>query len=226
MAIKRVTLNTLSYLVAEVKSRYATKEQINNVAQDIVELQNGKADKAETLAGYGITDGMTATEIASAISVAVAGVDHLEREIVDSLSEINLSAPNAERIIYMVKNSDGENGNFYDEYMVINRALERVGDWKIDLSDYATQQQVTAAIANALLTYAKTVDVTTAIKAAVAGLIKLSDLSVKESGNGNSVTQIVYDKTTGQFSVKKGITALQESDFIEITAAEVTALFA
>lgn len=225
MAIKRVTLNTLSYLVAEVKSRYATKEQISNVTQNITALQNGKADKAATLAGYGIADGMTATEIASAISVAVAGADHLEREIVNGLSDIDLNAPDAERAIYMVANADSENGNFYDEYMVINGALERVGDWKIDLSDYATQQQLTASIANALLVYAKTADVTAAIKSAVAGLIKLTSLSVKESGSGNVVTQIVYDNTTGQFTVKKGITALQESDFIEITAAEVTALF-
>lgn len=40
-------------------------------------LINGKANAATTLAGYGITDGMTATEIASAISTAIAGTDHL-----------------------------------------------------------------------------------------------------------------------------------------------------
>lgn len=26
----------------------------------------------------------------------------------------------------------------YDEYMVINQELEKVGDWSVDLSDYAT----------------------------------------------------------------------------------------
>lgn len=225
MAIKRVTFNTLSYLVAEIKSRYATKEQLSALTQDVNGLESGKADKATTLAGYGITDGMTATEIASAISVAIAGVDHLEREIVNGVADIDLTAQDAERKIYMVKNAASESGNFYDEYMVVNGKLEKVGDWKVDLSDYTTQQQVTAAIANALVGYAKTNEVTAAINSAVSGLIKLTSLSVAESGNGNVVTQLVYDKTTGKFTVKKGLTALQESDFVEITAAEITTLF-
>ena len=76
MAIKRVTYNTLSYLVAEIKDRYAEKSAIGalggldkvaveNLADDLKNLINGKANAATTLAGYGITDGMTATEIAS-----------------------------------------------------------------------------------------------------------------------------------------------------------------
>ena len=45
-------------------------------------LINGKADAATTLAGYGIKDGMTATEVAAAISTAIAGTDHLSRVMV------------------------------------------------------------------------------------------------------------------------------------------------
>lgn len=40
--------------------------------QDIQNLQTGKADKATTLEGYGITDAMTATAIAEAIQTAIA----------------------------------------------------------------------------------------------------------------------------------------------------------
>lgn len=40
--------------------------------QDIQNLQTGKADKATTLEGYGITDAMTATAIAEAIKTAIA----------------------------------------------------------------------------------------------------------------------------------------------------------
>ena len=93
MAIKRVTYNTLSYLVAEIKDRYAEKSAIGalggldkvaveNLTDDLKNLINGKANAATTLAGYGITDGMTATEIASAISTAIAGTDHLSRVMV------------------------------------------------------------------------------------------------------------------------------------------------
>lgn len=198
MAIKRVTYNTLSYLVAEIKDRYAEKSAIGalggldkvaveNLADDLKNLINGKANAATTLAGYGITDGMTATEIASAISTAIAGTDHLSRVMVDSTADINVAADGAEKKIYMVKNTDGEAGNLYSEYMVIDGKLEKVGDWKVDLSSYAKTTEVTAAIANALTAYAKTADVTKAINAAVAGLIQLDDLSVASTGAGNVV---------------------------------------
>lgn len=93
-------------------------------------LINGKANAATTLAGYGITDGMTTTEIASAISTAIAGTDHLSRVMVDSTADIDVAADGAEKKIYMVKNTDGEAGNLYSEYMVIDGKLEKVGDWK------------------------------------------------------------------------------------------------
>lgn len=172
-------------------------------------LINGKANTATTLAGYGITDGMTATEIASAISTAIAGTDHLSRVMVDSTADINVAADGAEKKIYMVKNTDGEAGNLYSEYMVIDGKLEKVGDWKVDLSSYA-----------------KTADVTKAINAAVAGLIQLDDLSVASTGAGNVVTGLAYDNKTGKFTVTKGLTALTEADFTEITQQEVKAMFA
>ena len=207
MAIKRVTYNTLSYLVAEIKDRYAEKSAIGalggldkvaveNLADDLKNLINGKANTATTLAGYGITDGMTATEIASAISTAIAGTDHLSRVMVDSTADINVAADGAEKKIYMVKNTDGEAGNLYSEYMVIDGKPEKVGDWKVDLSSYAKTTEVTAAIANALTAYAKTADVTKAINAAVAGLIQLDDLSVASTGAGNVVTGLAYDNKT------------------------------
>ena len=220
MAIKRVTYNTLSYLVAEIKDRYAEKSAIGalggldkvaveNLADDLKNLINGKANAATTLAGYGITDGMTATEIASAISTAIAGTDHLSRVMVDSTADINVAADGAEKKIYMVKNTDGEAGNLYSEYMVIDGKLEKVGDWKVDLSSYAKTTEVTAAIANALAAYAKTADVTKAINAAVAGLIQLDDLSVASTGAGNVVTGLAYDNKTGKFTVPKDLLHLQ-----------------
>ena len=80
--------------------------------------------------------------------------------------------------------------------------------------------------ANALTAYAKTADVTKAINAAVAGLIQLDDLSVASTGAGNVVTGLAYDNKTGKFTVTKGLTALTEADFTEITQQEVKAMFA
>lgn len=158
---------------------------------DLVSTVSGKADAATTLAGYGITDGMTADEIASAIAEAVAGADHLKRVIVSSTADIDLTADDADQYIYMVANADGESGNSYDEYMVINGALEKVGDWAVDLSDYA----------------------------------KFTDISVTVTGDGNVVTGVSYDSSTGVFTITKGITALTEDDFEDMTEAEVEAAF-
>lgn len=125
---KKVTLGALA-----VKDEVA----LTDLAAALQTIINGKADAATTLAGYGITDSMTATEIASAIATAVAGADHMKRKTVNTVADIDLTAADASQYIYMVKNSNNKSGNLYDEYMVLDGALEKVGDWEVDLSEYA-----------------------------------------------------------------------------------------
>ena len=236
MSIKKLSYENLQLFVGEIDSKYAKKSSLGtiaalneigeaNLAADLKAIIEGKANAATTLAGYGITDGMTAAEIASAISSAIAGADHLQRTIVDSADDIDVNAENAEKYIYMVPKAESESGDTYDEYMIVNGVVERVGDWKVDLSDYAKTAEVTQAIAAALVDYAKTADVTSAINNAVAGLIKLDSLSTEVTGNGNVVTNVEYDKTTGKTTVTKGMTALQESDFEPYTEQEIKDLF-
>ena len=81
----------------------------------------------------------TSAEVDAKISSAVAGISHLSYKIVNSTNEIDVSAADADKYIYLVKNE-----NSYDEYMVVNGQLERVGDWNVDLSDYATKSEVAA----------------------------------------------------------------------------------
>lgn len=79
----------------------------------------------------------TAEQVNSKISEAIAAANHLAYKTVDTKEEINVGAQDADKFIYLVKN-----GNIYDEYMVINGQLERVGDWNVDLSEYATKELV------------------------------------------------------------------------------------
>lgn len=67
----------------------------------------------------------------------VAATDHLHRRKVNSVSDIDPTAADADKYIYMVPKAESETGDAYDEYMVIDGAVEKVGDWKVDLSDYA-----------------------------------------------------------------------------------------
>lgn len=62
----------------------------------------------------------------------------LSRKIVASTQEINVESTDAEKYIYLVPN----NSNTYDEYIIINKKLEKMGDWNTDLSDYVTKAKV------------------------------------------------------------------------------------
>ena len=86
-------------------------------------------------------DVYTKSEADSAIATAVAGADHLQRKKVNSVGEINPSEEGADKFIYMVAKS-GVDGDHYDEYMVMDGAVERVGDWAVDLSEYAKTADV------------------------------------------------------------------------------------
>ena len=218
MAIKKLSYQNLQQLTGEMEKKFVQKTDKvgeDNLSEELKAVITGKADAATTLEGYGITDGMTATQIATAISAAIAGADHLQRKIVASVDDIDLLAVDAGQFIYMVPNRvevdaveesvEGEptgatvDGNVYEEYMVINGALERMGDWKVDLSDYAKAADVLKAVA--------------------------SVLTVQPTGSGNVITGFHANSETGTGEIEKGMTALQESDFEEYTSQEIQALF-
>ena len=101
------------------------------------ELSDGKANKATTIAGYGITDTYTKTEVDSAIGTAVANAEHLKRSIVTTLPEV---ASADAHTIYMVEITGGDGNQKYEEFMLINGAFEKIGDSAVDLTDYATKE--------------------------------------------------------------------------------------
>ena len=108
---------------------------------------NNKADKATTLAGYGITDAYTKTDADAKIAEAVANADHLKREIVAELPEVGSAD---EHTIYMVAIEGGEGEQKYEEFMLINGAFEKIGDSAVDLTGYATEAYVDQAESDAI----------------------------------------------------------------------------
>lgn len=64
----------------------------------------------------------------------------MKRKIVDSTADIDLAAADASQYIYMVKKGTTKTGDKYDEYMVLDGALEKVGDWEVDLSNYQPKE--------------------------------------------------------------------------------------
>ena len=102
--------------------------------QDIQNLQTGKADKATTLEGYGITDAMTATAIAEAIKTAIAETGHASFTKVDA------------------------DTGFYDIYAKVGTEVVRLDDVSVNLDNYSTTEQMNEAIATAIANKVDKVD--------------------------------------------------------------------
>ena len=238
MSLERATLNNLSRMVYNMEAKYAKKGEIvfNDLAAALQAVISGKADAATTLAGYGITDAMTTTQIESAIAAAIGSTYKpagtiTGAELVDTLlvaanngkvynisTELAITSENEDLFTNL---SAGDKVKAGDDVGVIAVEVEEGGETTtvylfndfagfVDLSGYSTTQEMNSAIA-----------------AAIANKIELTDLSVgTATGTGNVITGLSYDSTTGEFTPEKGITALQASDFTEYTDAQIDALWA
>ena len=114
------------------------------ISQTITQMQSdisGKANTATTLAGYGITDAYTKTQTDTAIATAIANVDHVSFNIVQSLPQAGQT-----NIIYLVPSSGqgrvSDNTNIYDEYIYINSNWEKIGTTEIDVSGFVRSSEL------------------------------------------------------------------------------------
>lgn len=162
-------LSALQALAQRAEAAYAKKTDLQTLKTTVdgIVATGGEANVIEGVSVNGtaatITDKVAAITVptktsditndsgyqtASEVASAVASADHLKRKIVASTADIDLTADDADQYIYMVPKNGAEDGDTYDEYMVISGALERVGDWSVDLSDYATTEQVNKELAS------------------------------------------------------------------------------
>ena len=70
-----------------------------------------------------------ATQANALIATAIGNIDHLSYQKVGSLDAIDASAANADRYIYLVPQTPGNLNDLYDEYLVIDGSLEKMGQW-------------------------------------------------------------------------------------------------
>ncbi len=136
---------------AEASGVYALINQKAN-SEDVYtkEEADGKfAVKGATLAEYGIEDAYTKTETETFVNKAVLDANHLKRIVVDSVDDIDPNGEKADQFIYMVPvaTEEQEADDKFDEYMVIDGKVEKVGSWKVDLSDYLTIESFNTTIA-------------------------------------------------------------------------------
>lgn len=79
-------------------------------------------------------------DIGPSIAEAVAASEHLTRKKVTSLDDIDPAAEGADKFIYLVPKTDTEENDLYDEYMVLDGAVEHVGSTKVNLEDYVQKE--------------------------------------------------------------------------------------
>ncbi len=126
MAQKKIaTQENLQALVDELKTR-------------VVHQEEGKGLSANDLTAELLAK-LNGAQSAEEVAAAVAAADHMKRVIKETKEEIDLTAADAEQYIYLVKN-----GEVYDEYMVVEGKLEKVGDWKTDLTGYLKETDLEA----------------------------------------------------------------------------------
>ena len=156
--------------------------QVATNTAEIATLKTGKADKATTLAGYGISDAYTKAQADSAISAAITKAPHLKRAIVEQLPEVSAADANT---IYMVGTGEGSETSVYKEYMLINGKFELLGDSKVDLTDYATKTEVETAKQAAINTAAAdaTTKANNAKDAAIAAAGTAADTKAEKAKN-------------------------------------------
>lgn len=176
--------------------------------QDIQNLQTGKADKATTLEGYGITDAMTATAITKAIQTAIAATGHASFK---KVNEVPTAETAQDNILYLVMNTVT---GFYDIYAKVDTEVVRLDDVSINLDDYSTTEQMNAAIAAAIVNKVdkvegkglSTEDFTTALKEKLVALPENAEANYVKSVSDEftvstegklEVAEIAQDKITG-----------------------------
>lgn len=128
MAIRKfITPDGLLYYHRGIKELFATQAGLTALSNVV----NGKADTATTLAGYGITDAMTSTQINTAIANAVGDITSFEFQIVQTLP-----ASGEKGTMYLVLMGTTETQNYYEEFIYVNNAWEKLGTLGVDLSGY------------------------------------------------------------------------------------------
>ena len=122
-------IEELERILADLQKEIGKAATDTEKATGLYALLDLKANKDDVF-----TKEQTLQEIVKGVSSS----QHLKRKIVVSIDSIDLDAPDADLYIYMVPNASGN----YDEYMVVNGELEKVGNWNVDLSDYAKTEDV------------------------------------------------------------------------------------
>lgn len=207
------TVDDIAAILADVQEDVSTLETAVDALKKSVgqaaSIEDGTAASglyAELDKKANAADVYTKTQTDEKIASEIAKVDHLKRTIVDSIDDIDLTAEDADQYIYMVPTGLQADDDKYDEYIVINGVIEKVGSWEVNLEPYATTEYVNDELA-------KKVD-------AVEGSRLMTDAEgTKLAGIEEGAQANYIDSTSEEFAVKDG-----ELSLVQVAQAKVAGL--
>ena len=127
-------------LVEDLEAKIGAEATEDSAATGLYKLLADLASNVDTKVNA--EDVYTKDETDLAIESAIAQLDYLKRKIVNSLDEINVNDEDAHLYIYMVPTGLQYEDDKYDEYIVINKTIEKVGSWEVNLDNYATKDDL------------------------------------------------------------------------------------
>lgn len=154
-------------------------------------LQKGSDGNVSWISPSTITSDLqtAVTNLQTVVNGIQGGV---QRTIVSSINDIDVNATDADKYIYMVPNNSGTTGNLYDEYMVIQGAVERIGS---NLSGEITGYVKTSVFNNTISTINNKFD-NYVLKTTYAAEVGDLSLLLKSQSNGDTLVDQVNDLTT------------------------------
>ena len=143
----------------------------------------------------------------------MANADHLKREIVESLPEVELADENT---IYMVGTGAGTENSVYEEYMLINGGFEKIGSSEVDLTNYALKTYVDQAKDEAISTSGTNADAKIATKVGEIGDGTVKDYVDQAESDAITASNSYADGLAANYATaeqgSKADTALQKAD--------------
>ena len=164
-----------------------------------------ESDFAQKLAA----ENYTKNEVDDLITSSIAKANHLQRTIVQSSLSIDPNAEGAENFIYMVPKSDSLSEDHYDEFMVIDGKVEKVGDWAVNLDGYATEEYVDKIVS--------TIDTDASLLVLVDVSTMTANYSKTEIINASKSGKVVYADVSNQLFVLKNALNASFTEMLYLT---------
>ena len=197
-------VNTALNLKADVETVNAALAKKADV-ETVNAALNTKADAEDVYTKLEVNN-----KVATDISAAIAAAHHLKRKVANTVEDIDLDAIDAEQYIYMVPTGLQAEDDKYDEYMVIDGIIEKVGSWGVNLSDYAKKTDLDTKV---------NVDINARLMALTEGE-KLA--GIEAGAQVNIINSISSDfaidlENNKKLTLKQGYTLLSPDDQIKLS---------